>query len=174
VQVIAVLILDPSVRAARDEAVEIRDKQDSRGRQDARHLSQCRAEVRDVDQRQIAYDKIETGVRKGQAFGSCDLIFALRVASPCRREQLLRRVDSDSMDASRLQHPAKPSLTAAHVEGARELPRRDALEHDRIKHVFSAPVAPFAHCGDPGTRRKVPTIVHEECSDRSQPCDRCY
>jgi hypothetical protein len=99
--------------------------------------------------------------RETQALGPRDLVFAPRIASSCRCEQLLGRVDSNNRDAFRSEHPAKSSFPAAYVERTFESLRRGAFEHSRIKHMFSAPVALHAHCGNPRARRTVPTIVHE-------------
>src|SRR5262249_52287388 len=66
-QVTTVRILDPSVWAGRDEAVEIRDQQRAFRLQNANHFLQSRAEVRNVDEGQMLTTRSKVALEKGRA-----------------------------------------------------------------------------------------------------------
>ena len=64
VQVSSILVLDPSIRAARDEAIQVCNQEGSIGSQHAHHLLQAQAKIRYVDECQVADDKVKDRVRK--------------------------------------------------------------------------------------------------------------
>jgi hypothetical protein len=59
VQVSSIHVLDPSIRAARDEAIQVCNQEGSIRSQHARHLLQAQAKIRYVDECQVADDKVK-------------------------------------------------------------------------------------------------------------------
>lgn len=77
---VAVGVRGPSLRLARGiEAGEIGDQQRPLRREDPDHLGDRDADVRNVDQRQVADDEIERPVRTTEHLRATDAIVAVRV-----------------------------------------------------------------------------------------------
>src|SRR6516164_9950070 len=112
--------LPSAIRPSCREARQICDQQGPTGSQNPRHLGDGALNVTNVDEGQVADDKIERTIGELQRLGTPNSIITLRVAAACLPEQFLGRIDPYGRNPGDLQHSAEAPLAATHVQRGRE------------------------------------------------------
>jgi hypothetical protein len=141
---------------------EIGDQQGATGSQDTSHFWHGRLNIRDVDERKVADDKVERLFAKWQPLSYRLHISPAGITSLCHCDQRGSGINAHHIDTTRLEHPAEAPLAAADVEGVLGRTCDSEGKHHRIEDVASAEVARFAHVYDPGVRRALPAVVYGE------------